>query len=535
MTEAGDIVAAIEGAEVLQFRPKASRSPEGGDGAPPREPPKGPPDDPPPSGGGDDDDGVDGIVDHINMNYSLVIMGSRAVIVREMRDGPIEDRMKVLSVDAFKTYFANRTSAVSKRERNEDGTWVTIKRYVKWAPRWLNSKYRRTYDGIEFFPDPQNQGGMPRYFNLWRGFSVSPDPAPPDERGAKYKVFRDHLKTNICNGDPAIFEWLYAWLAHIVQRPRERIGTAVVLRGRMGTGKTKVGEIVGRLFASHYFLVDDPRYLVGQFNAHMASCLLLQVDEGFWAGDKAAEGRLKGLVTADKQMIEAKGVDPIRLNNFVRLLFSSNEDWVIPAGMDERRFCVLDVAPNVAQNHDYFREMDAEMAAGGLAALLADLLAYGLDAPGAPNLRVIPKTNALLEQKLRSMDAVTAWWFERLCDGATTRRGSEWRRYIPADTLFDDYVHNAEKVGVRRKAEKTSLGMRLRKLVPGIETRKMSVSVDMPDGSTARRRTPCFVLPGLAECRGAFEAALAQTVAWSDYGGVEESSPENEAGEDVSF
>ncbi len=149
----------------------------------------------------------------------------------------------------------------------------------------------------------------------------------------------------------------------------------------------------------------------------MASCLLLQVDEGFWAGDKAAEGRLKGLATAQKQMIEAKGVDPIRLDNYVRLMFSSNEDWVIPAGLEERRFCVLDVAPHVAQNHAYFAEMDAEMANGGREAFLADLLAYDLDAPGAPNVRIIPKTAALLEQKLRSLDPVTSWWFERLCDG----------------------------------------------------------------------------------------------------------------------
>mgnify|MGYP000856866344 CR=1 FL=1 len=51
------------------------------------------------------------------------------------------------------------------------------------------------------------------------------------------------------------------------------------------------------------------RYLVGQFNAHLASCLFLQADEGFWAGDKQAEGRLKGLITSEYQMIELKGVD----------------------------------------------------------------------------------------------------------------------------------------------------------------------------------------------------------------------------------
>ena len=105
--------------------------------------------------------------------------------------------------------------------------------------------------------------------------------------------------------------------------------------------------------------------MTGQFNAHMASCLLLQADEAIWAGDKAVEGRLKGLITAPMQQIEAKGIDPIRLDNFVRLIMTSNEDWVVPAGKDERRFAVLDVDPRCAQNHEYFAEMDEEMAAGG--------------------------------------------------------------------------------------------------------------------------------------------------------------------------
>ncbi|VFU06998.1 primase-helicase family protein [Methylocella tundrae] len=507
------VVVAVESAEILAFPANASLAGDRGGGDPPKQPPSDPPNDPPAGG---DDDGVDGIVSRLNAEYSLVLMGSRALIMREMPDAPIEDRTRVLSLDAFKAYFSNRGSNVIKRERQEDGSWVERKRFVKWAPQWLNSRYRRTFDGLEFFPDPNNAAGTKGYFNLWRGFNCKPDASPPQERVKKYKTFRDHLFTNICNADKAIFDWVWAWCAHIVQRPRERIGTAIILRGKMGTGKTKFGEIIGSLFESHYFLVDDPRYLIGQFNAHMASCLLLQVDEGFWAGDKAAEGRLKGLITAPRQMIEAKGIDPIPIKNYVRLVFTSNEDWVVPAGLDERRFCVLDIAPHAAQNHAYFAEMDQEIANGGREALLADLLSLELDAPGAPNLRVIPKTAALLEQKLRSLDAVTAWWFERLTDGTTTRRGGEWRRQIPVDTMFDDYVNNAEKVGVRRKAEKISLAMKLRKLVPGLETRKQSMTIDLSDGSMVQRRVSCFLFPKLGECRAAFSAAVGQSVEWND-------------------
>jgi len=144
------------------------------------------------------------------------------------------------------------------------------------------------------------------------------------------------------------------------------------------------------------------------------------------------------------------------------------------------------------------------------------------------NLRIIPKTEALLEQKLRSLDAVSSWWFERLADGTTTRRSGVWRRQIPVDTLFDDYVHNAEKVGVRRKSEKTALGMKLHKLVPGLTKKKLTISVNLEDGTNTLRRVQCLLLPSLKECREAFQTAVGQAVDWGDPDeGDEEASREN--------
>ena len=47
------------------------------------------------------------------------------------------------------------------------------------------------------------------------------------------------------------------------------------------------------LLGVHFKQVSDPRYVTGRFNPHMISLLLLHADEGFWAGDKKAEGKLK--------------------------------------------------------------------------------------------------------------------------------------------------------------------------------------------------------------------------------------------------
>ena len=437
-------------------------------------------------------------LEEMNREYAFVLVGSKAIVIRENADAPIEQRIRYLTLDSFRQWSLNRFTEL----RDHDGKVKT----VTWAKRWLGSKNRRQFDGVEFHPnahpDPARAGGTPGYFNLWRGWSCQP------RKGGSYAVFRDHLLTNVCGGDPALFQWVFGYFAHIFQRPRERLGVALVMRGGQGSGKTKVGEVIGSLIPAHYFLVDSERYLTGNFNAHMASCLLLQADEAVWAGDKQAEGRLKGWVTSTEQMVESKGIDPIRLKNYVRVIMTSNEDWVVPAGKDERRFCVLDVGQGSAQNTGYFAELDDELAAGGREALLADLLAFDLS---SVDLRHIPRTAALLEQKIHSLDPIDGWWLDRLMAGAPTRKTSTWPTEIWTDLVRDDYFESSDRMGVRRKSAETVLGARLKKLVPRLL--RVRRYCDTPDGS---RRVWCYLLPTLSDCRASFETAIGQAMSWDD-------------------
>jgi Family of unknown function (DUF5906) len=349
-------------------------------------------------------------VEEVNRSYALAIWGGKALVVNEQPQGPVNDRVRLMTFESMNSWFANRHTEVV----GPDGK---IK-LVTWAKAWHQHPNRRQYDGVEFFPNPDGNPSTPNYLNLWRGFSVTPSPAGSCAR------FKDHLRVNVCRENEEYYRYLFGWMAHLVQRPRERPGIALVMRGRKGTGKTIVGEVLGSLFAPHYFPVDDSRYLTGQFNAHMATCLLLQADEAMWTGDKAAEGRLKGLLTSRIQMIESKGVDPIRMENRVRVIMTSNEDWVVPATGDERRFFVLDVGSYAQQNNEYFAEMFEELDNGGRERLLHELLSFDL---GQFNIWRIPQTKALLDQKLRSLDPIDDFVFNRLWDGVLLHGDDTWR------------------------------------------------------------------------------------------------------------
>src|SRR5262249_32185899 len=120
----------------------------------------------------------------------------------------------ILSLEGFGAWLANR---FTERRDPKSGE---IKA-VSWATAWLQSPKRRSYAGVEFHPDPDNAPGTKGYLNLWTGFAVTP--AKPGAPGT-YKTFRDHLLNNVSRGDAALFNWIFGFFAHIVQRPRERIG-----------------------------------------------------------------------------------------------------------------------------------------------------------------------------------------------------------------------------------------------------------------------------------------------------------------------
>jgi hypothetical protein len=271
--------------------------------------------------------GLDKEVMELNKDYAFVIAGDKGAIMNfETIDGRTQFRL--LQVTAFKQFFANKQVTVGRR-------------LTSVAEYWMSHQQRRQFKGIEFAP----VGGRKDYYNLWQGLSVTPKPG-------SCQKFLDHLKNNVAQGDQYKFNWIVGWFAQIFQQPMEKPGTSMALRGPQRAGKTIVGQIVGSLITAHYRLVADPRYVSGRFNSHMIGLLLLQTDEAFWAGDKRELGKLKDLVTGLEQPIEFKGKETFWVRNYIRLFATSNEDFVVPAGFDERRFVVFDVVKAVATDFD---------------------------------------------------------------------------------------------------------------------------------------------------------------------------------------
>lgn len=362
---------------------------------------------------------------------------------------------------------------------------------------WLNHPKRKDYDGITFNPVETPKG----FFNLWTGFAVIP-------KQGDCSKFLAHIRDNIASGDETVFNYIIGWMAHIVQKPSDRIGIALVMRGSMGTGKGVFANGYGGIFGRHYLPLSQSSQLTGKFNAHMKDKLLLFADESFWAGDKQAEGVLKSLITEPFLVIEGKGDNAYKIKNHLHFIFATNNDWCVPAGPQERRFFVLDVGEQHMQDHTYFAAIQKELDNGGTEALLHYLLHYKV---GDTNLRKFPQTEALLEQKIFSMPPVQKYWLSRLQAGNVHSSVAGWATEIPKEWLYDDFIRFCSAVGVRHRPSDSEFGTQLKKLVPGITNGRSSA------GRYGGSRKNTYRLPSLEECREAFSRMVNFEIQWTQY------------------
>jgi hypothetical protein len=360
----------------------------------------------------------------------------------------------------------------------------------KW---WMQHPLRRQYDTIVFAPGRKVKGNA---YNLWRGFNCSAVQGDCD-------LYLDLLRNTICSGNQEHYEYLLGWMARAVQIPYEPGHVAVVLQGEQGTGKGTAILQFGTLWGHHFVHVSSSHHFTGQFNAHLRDCAVLFPDEAFFAGDPRHISTLKAYVTEPTIMVEPKGVDSEVAPNCLHILMASNDDHVIPAALEERRFFVLRVSSNHKQDTTYFEAIRKQMDNGGREALLYLLLNLDIS---KFNVRDVPKTDALREQKLHTMKPVERWWYSKLQDGTVLPKHGGWRPLVHVEELALDYANYLRGWGISstRRGNSTAVGQLLKKAIPGGPTRKqqpepLTLSIGGTDQTYARPWA--YVIPPLKKCR----------------------------------
>ncbi len=374
---------------------------------------------------------LDVLLGAMNTYFAVAKYGSKTVIAIIAGDD-----VDFMSDQDFHKMFSNLTVLIKKKKK-KDGTTKT--RAVKLSRYWFDWPSRRQFlgRGVVFEPGGplQIQGDM---LNIFRGFGVEP-------LQGDWSLMRSHIFNVVCSGNQKYFDYLIQLMAWGVQHLDKPLGVAVAFLGPQGAGKGVVARTYGNLYGKHFSHITHGDQLTGRFNAGIGSACAVFLDEAVWAADRKGEGTLKALITEPTLQLELKFRDPIMVENRLRIMVASNSEWAVPAGIGDRRWFVLNVADTYAgtKNQGYWTALYAQLANGGDAAMLFDLLA--MDLKGF-DIRAIPGTAAKAQQQVHSLQGSLAWLHDVLYEGYIG--GEQWQDAgltIETDRAYACYVEFSKR------------------------------------------------------------------------------------------
>jgi hypothetical protein len=349
---------------------------------------------------------------------------------------------------------------------------------------WTSHPRRREFEDITFEPGLET----PNRYNLWNGFACDA------VQGDKHERYLAHIFDNICSGNQEHFDYLLRWMARVVQFPRTQSMVAPVLLGERGTGKSIFCNFFGAIFEPHRYTASDIQELTGKFNAHIGQCVFVVAEEAFDLRDKRHESVLKERITGTTTGIQRKGVDTIRLPNYIHLMMTSNNERVVPAGDKERRFFVLRVASNHIGDSPYWKAILKDQESGGLSNLLFHLRSIDLS---TWDVTQVPRTDELREQQEHNLSVELDWLLEKL-DSGVWIPGVKWEGPVRKKQLHEDYKAYLASMNARFVKGERAFHQFICRELPGTTDKQVY-------GRDPHDRPMVFIFPPLAQCREAFD------------------------------
>ena len=419
-------------------------------------------------------------------NWAVVDDHGKTWVFHLAQKGHISRR----TMEQFKSYHFD------DRIVKDDGTRRTR---VPIAEIWLanSGNGKRKYPKILFDPsqpfDPKSDT-----LNLWRNFVVAP-------KEGDCHLMAEFVLNVICCGNSAHYNWLIAYYAHMVQKPWEKPGTAIVLRGIKRIGKSFFGRKMGYLIdgpfdplndIKHYFPTEKRNDLFGDHTGHLEYVLMMQLEELVRARSHKDESTMKEVTTGETMSIRPMYAPSRIVKNYIRPLLISNADWAVPITWDESRYFVLEVATDHKDDIPYFAAIDKEWYSGGAEAWMHKLKNYDIS---GYNLREAPRTKAAFKQQIESLRGIDRWFLERLNQYDLPFVDFDYSNGRPTllrGAAYDDFCDWGGVVREGDRSDKTKFGDKLRELVPWIKE-----GWHTPNGLGSKGRVHAQIWPSLQECR----------------------------------
>lgn len=433
------------------------------------------------------------LLERLNSRHSKTFYGGKMLVWTEQIGENGRREFVLCSTQEFDKIYEHRSIAVGDKQ-------VPLGRW------WRTHKGHMRSRGFHMRPDlPPGPSETDGPFNIWSGWGIEPRPGD-------WSAYERLIREGLVAGCDEHAEYVLDWIALLLQRPTELHKVALVFRGPKGSGKSTLGLALKMALGNHAAKADSADAVTGNFNWHLKDKVFLLAEEVKWMQGRGGEGTLKSLITDPERTYESKGINAVQGFNYVSMMITSNEDWVVPASLgDERRFAVFNVSKDLVAESALWEQLyvgySGSLQLGPIAAMMHDLLRRDLTM--FDPIRQAPRTDALAQQALESMGYVEQWWYGLLSDGVPPGimgEGDEWREgpvSVPVQEAYRDFRDTIPRG--RHVPTDKSVGRRLAEF--GVTKVRSSKAVE-------GTRPYLWKIPQLEEARDKFASVLGTDLEW---------------------
>jgi hypothetical protein len=289
--------------------------------------------------------------------------------------------------DCFKKAYSNIYRTVEQKVGKK-----VITKTIEFIPRWLKNSSMRTYDVFCFCPPPARM--PPNSFNRYTGMFASKITV---ESSRNVKPFLDHLKI-MTNNVESHCQYLLHYFADMIQNPGRLPNVAIVFKAIEGARKNVLLDfirlmILGVALSSE--TADPVNDLFSLYALGRKQKLMVVINEANALETHRYADRIKDMITSHTYNHSEKYINNIVLENFARLLLTSNSDVPYKVIQSDRRFVIFECSSEKVGDLEYFDGLcDYANDLANVRAVYEYLLA--VDLTGVHLTKDRPKTEAYL-------------------------------------------------------------------------------------------------------------------------------------------
>lgn len=359
------------------------------------------------------------------------------------------------------------------------------------------------YDAVAFSPLKT----PPTTLNYWTGPTVKPV-------AGDWSIISNFLFEIICNNDKTLYQYLIKYLAHMLQKPEEKPGIAIVMLSSEGCGKGTMFTLLNAIWDRSTLEVADVGHVIGTFNAALERNYVICMDEALFKGDKASMERLKSLITEPHIRIEQKYQPSRTIDSYHRFFAASNSEHFATVSMGERRLLFFRISDKRKQDLTYFDSIYRAISDNTvISAMVHELVNMDLS---RFKVRDRPVTKEHLNQKLQSLSGFERFWFEVLSNAGFSTRSdgayasttfTEWddSLFMATTALMNAYQQYDKNAGKYAPVQSRGVASTLSKICPSAYSDRTSIN---------NRQERGYLLPKLGVARKEFETLLDNKLIW---------------------